>query len=478
MVISRFLSIINVIIITRLLNPEDFGLYSVSMASITMILMFSVTGVDAAIIQKKETNEEDLNAAWTIEFIKHLLIGGLIYLGAPVAEKIVQIDGVGQILKVISIAVPLMGFKNIGILLFRKNLELKKLFWYNLVPQVMSMIFTIYLAFQLKNVWAIVYGYVFQTFLVFLFSYLIHPFRPRLFFNLNRYKELLNFGKWLLFNGLLQTGIKQGIVLMIGRSFGAVNLGYYNRSMAFSVNMFNPLQKLFAKLLFPAFSQLHNNGNTLKHEFCKSLKYTSFITGVIISTGFMFADEFVFYLLGNKWNTIIPILKILYINTFFQLIIFPYNMLFISIGKPEIRSYFTGANLIILLLLFIPFSNWWGLKGVVLLVLLSNFIIFLSISLKTGKYINIDFHHTFNSIKYGLLITFLIITESYLIMKIYPDPLIIIFLMKVTVLILTIFISLFIFEKNGSLQLNYLMNIILPKSRITKLYENLFCLSN
>jgi lipopolysaccharide exporter len=475
--ISKGLSIIYVVFITRLLNPEDFGLYSVAMATITMVLMFSITSVDVAIVQKKETNDDYLNAAWTIELIKHLFIGGLIYTIAPSIEKIININGVGEIMRVISFAIPLMGFKNIGIILFRKELELKKLFWYNIIPQLISMVITIFLAIQLKNVWAIVYGYIIQTFLLFIFSYFFHPYRPHIYFNISIYRKLLNFGKWLLLNGILQSGIKQGIVMMIGRSFGATSLGYFNRSMAFSINMFNPLQKLFAKLIFPTFSHLHNNNLNITTEFCKTLKYSSFLIGTIISTGFMFADEFVFFLLGNKWISIIPLLKILYINTFFQLIIIPFNMLYISIGKLKVRTIYTSINLLILVIFFIPFANLGNLQGIAILILISNFIMFFSISWNTAKYINIKFIDILNSIKYGIFISTLIITESYLLIQFYPNPSLSVLVVKMIILIITIFISLILFERKKGLQLNYLMNMLLPKSRIIGIYENIFCRS-
>ena len=152
-------------------------------------------------------------------------------------------------------------------------------------------------------------------------------------------------------------------------------------------------------------------------------------------------------------------------------------MLFISIGKPKIRSYFSGANLIIVLAFFIPFSNWGHLLGVVILLLISNIVIFISISWNTAKYININLIKIIKSIKYGVYISLFIISESLLIMKFYPNPLLSILTFKVIILIITIFICLFLFEGKNGLQLNYLINMLLPKSRIIRVYEKLFCSS-
>ena len=59
-VIERGLGFLRLIIVARLLAPDDFGLFGIALLSISILENFSDTGFQAALVQKKENIENEI----------------------------------------------------------------------------------------------------------------------------------------------------------------------------------------------------------------------------------------------------------------------------------------------------------------------------------------------------------------------------------------------------------------------------------
>ena len=68
-ILNRVLGFLRIIILARILSPNDFGLLGIAMLAISTIETFSQTGFQAALIQKKGNVEAYLDAAWTVSAI-------------------------------------------------------------------------------------------------------------------------------------------------------------------------------------------------------------------------------------------------------------------------------------------------------------------------------------------------------------------------------------------------------------------------
>ena len=157
---SRGLGIISSIILARLLLPSDFGLLAIATAIVSMMQGLTTTGFGAAVIQKQEKPEEFLNTTWTFELVKYFILFFIIFLSAPLFARFFKEPAAIAILRVISFSIIFQGLMNIGIIYFRKKLDFKKQFIFNIVPQIIYIIVVIPLAFILRNVWALVWASV------------------------------------------------------------------------------------------------------------------------------------------------------------------------------------------------------------------------------------------------------------------------------------------------------------------------------
>jgi len=255
---SRGLGIISSIILARLLLPSDYGLLAIATAIVSMMQGLTTTGFGSALIQKQEKPEEFLNTAWTFELVKYFLLFFILFFLAPLFALFFKEPAAIAVLRVISFSLIFQGLTNIGIIYFRKRLDFKRQFIFNIVPQIIYIIVVIPLAFILRNVWALVCANVVRGLVVCIISYIMHPYRPRLDFNIIKAKELFNFGKWILGQSIIVIITQQGITMFVGKFLGIPVLGFYNRAGAFSTALFQQLTGIIWQVGYPAYFRFAN----------------------------------------------------------------------------------------------------------------------------------------------------------------------------------------------------------------------------
>jgi len=200
---DRGLGFIRLIILARLLTPDDFGLLGISLLALSILGTFSGTGFGAALIQKKERTDEYLDTAWTVQIIRGIVLFAILFTVSPLVAIFFNTPEAASIIKVLAFTQLLGGFNNIGIVYFRKELEFHKQFIYSFVSSVVAMLVAISLAFILRNVWALVFGLLAGNVTALILSYIICSYRPKIEFNLAKIKELFGFGKWILGSSIL-----------------------------------------------------------------------------------------------------------------------------------------------------------------------------------------------------------------------------------------------------------------------------------
>jgi len=99
---TRVLNIASVIILARLLAPEDFGLMAISMAIVSFSQGTTQTGFESALIQKQKNPANFLNTAWSFELVRYMILFMVIFLAAPLLASFFNEPRAVTILRVIS----------------------------------------------------------------------------------------------------------------------------------------------------------------------------------------------------------------------------------------------------------------------------------------------------------------------------------------------------------------------------------------
>ena len=97
--VLSFISLLATGLLTVFLEPSQFGIFWIVSAVVNFLAYFSDIGLAAALIQKKETpQEEDLKTTFTIQQTLVLIILAILFLGTPLITKIYHLTPDGKYL--------------------------------------------------------------------------------------------------------------------------------------------------------------------------------------------------------------------------------------------------------------------------------------------------------------------------------------------------------------------------------------------
>ena len=120
---QQALIVLRLVILARLLSPNDFGLMGIALLTMAVIESLSQTGFDVALIQRKERIEDYLDTAWTVEILRGLTLFGILQVLASPAAKFFGSPDAEMLIRVVGLSLVFKGFLNIGTVFFRKELD-------------------------------------------------------------------------------------------------------------------------------------------------------------------------------------------------------------------------------------------------------------------------------------------------------------------------------------------------------------------
>jgi len=343
----RGVGLVSTLILARLLEPADFGIVAMAMVVVAGIELFATFGFDIALIHNQQAGRDEYDTAWTISAIMGLASAIAIALLAYPAAQLYDEPRLVPVFHVIAIASVLEGLKNIGIVEFRKQLQLEKEFLFRITVKVAAFIVTISIAYMYRSYWALVLGIVFSRLMALLLSFGMQPYRPKISFA--AFKEIFGFSKWLFLNNLLVYLRVRSPDFIIGKIVGISGLGLY--TIAYEISRM-PTTELVApinRVLLPGLAKIAKEPERLASAFRRAAS-----TMVVLSLPAAFglaatAHLFTPIVLGEKWLGAIPLIQALAVFGGMTAILSPVSTTLLAIGKPSVVTILSACNLAIIL---------------------------------------------------------------------------------------------------------------------------------
>lgn len=369
--VQQVFGLARLLILARILAPNDFGLMGMALLTMSTLETFSQTGFQAALIQKKEDIESYLDAAWTVLVLRGLLLFGILYFAAPFAAAFFDAPEARPVIQAIGLSSLFQALTNIGVIYFQKDLEFNKEFIYQFAGTLSDFIVAVTAVLILKNVWALVFGMLAGNAVRCIVSYLIHPYRPHLSRDLKKSRELFGFGKWVLGSSILLFLITQGDDIFVGKLLGATALGFYQLAYRISNMPATEITQVVSSVTFPVYSKIQSDIPKLREAYLKVLQVTAFLSFPIAGMIFVLAPDFTKIFLGEKWMPMVPAMQILVFWGAIRSMAGVNSSVLHAVKRPDIITKLSAIKLPIMAILIYPLSIKYGITGTSLAVFIS-----------------------------------------------------------------------------------------------------------
>lgn len=385
------------IILARVLFPEDFGIIGMAMIFTGLIQTINELGLSAAIIQKKNINDNHLSTSFWISLGSGIILSMITIVISSYIADFFKNELVGAVVSVLSIGFIIGSCGIVHKSLLQKNIEFKKIAVTEISASITSGTLSIILALFGFGVWSLVFGTIINNFIRVVLLWKVCTWQPSLVINLKDFKELFSFGAHVMGSNILNYFDSNVDYLLIGKFLSATALGHY--TLAYQLSTF-PLMKIstiVTSVTFPAFSIIQDDNDILRNAYLKVIKYISLVTFPLLAGLIMVAPDFIPMVFGEKWMPMIVPLQILCVSGALKSVVTTVGSILLSKGRSDIQfkwNVFTAIMLPIAILIGIRY----GITGVAMAITIMSFLFFFIIQSIANNLIILGFSDYFKAL--------------------------------------------------------------------------------
>lgn len=336
--VSRFglngLIFVKGIILARLLGPEDFGL--LAMVSVFTVIATGVTdfGFSQSVIQKKDLSHADQCTAFYANTCIGALMALLLAYSAPQIAAFYHEERLVPIMRGISVATFIAALGQVHRAGMIRELRFKRAAIIKFPPIILSLVVVVALALRGWGVWALIVGYLLEKLITTLILWCASGWRPTFMFSTRSFIEMLPFGSRLAALSVLGSIFDNIYVLVIGRYFPPVDVGYYQRAKSFNHMGSESLSSIVGKVAFPVLSRMQEDLQKIARLLIASETVLALMFFPVMALMAGAAKPLIVMLVGEKWLPVVPYLQLLVISG----ALFPLNTIMVNAMKAYGRA--------------------------------------------------------------------------------------------------------------------------------------------
>lgn len=299
---NKGLSFLFLILMTRLLTPEDYGM--VGMLAVFMVIAdaFIDCGFGQAIVRKLNRTVLDESTVFYFNIVASTCCYLLLFAIAPIVADFYQMPDLCPLLRVLGLRLIIGAFATIHVLKYSIGLNFKTPSFVNISANLLSGVFGLWMAYTGYGVWALAGQQVSrQLFLAIIYN-VVSRWRPIWGFSWETFREMFSFGSKLLGQRLLNAIYSNISVIFIGKAYSAVDLGLYSKGNEMADYPSGTAYGVINTVSYPLLCQLQNDRDRLTLAYRKLVRVVAFVVCPIMTFIFFFATPLMVSVLGEQWE--------------------------------------------------------------------------------------------------------------------------------------------------------------------------------
>ncbi len=373
------------IVLARLLSPQEFGIYAAALVVGRFCALFSELGVGPAIVQRPVLEARHIRSGFTLSVGFGLTAAIVVILSADAIAAIFQMPRLADAVRIMALGFPLQGISSVAQSMALRAFRFR---WVALVDAgafavgylVVAPILTV-LDF---GVYALVVAYLVQRWLSAALLLLGQPHEKKPMLELRAIRELLYFGAGFTLARLGNAIASQADNLVVGRWLGPAALGLYAHAYQLMASPAMMFGQVLDRVLFPTMARIQDDRGRLARAYRSGVFACAAVMLPISAVVAILAPEIVLVLLGPAWSGVALPLRILACGMLFRTSYKISDTVVRATGAVYARAWRQGVFAVAVFVAAL-IGQGWGLGGVALGVCVAlglNFALMAELSLR------------------------------------------------------------------------------------------------
>ena len=347
---------VSLIILAKLLNPQDFGLIALSTVLIGFFEVINGFGIPQLIVKDQITDKVEIGYFFSMAMLLSLILGFLCICIGWVYAFFFNLEHSQELFHVIAIS-------TIGILfnsyvaiyqsLYNRDLDFKMPAIYNIAALILANIIALAFATYNPSYWSLVIRNLAPCIILSTSFSFFSIYRPNFNLSLKLKRADKGFTFFLSANQALNYLARNMDYVIIGKFFDLGTVGQYSIAYRLMLAPMKMLSSRITAVLYPTLSKIKDNKSEMLNFYVKIVSYISMISFLFMGILGVTAIHWVPLVFSSTYDLLIPLIQILTIIGAFQAITSPVGILYLISDKTRLMFYYTIASSIVMILGFI-----------------------------------------------------------------------------------------------------------------------------
>jgi O-antigen/teichoic acid export membrane protein len=353
---------LRILVLTRLLTPDDFGLIAIATSALGMLLGLTNMGIVPALIQSQDTNDHHYDAVWTIGVIRAIFIAGIMVIAAPLIASIFAEPRAIPIIRIFAVIPIMEALASVKVAALNRNLLFRPLATMRLSNAFVHAAVSIALA-EAYGVWDLVAGMISSAAMMLVISYFIAPYRPRFYLEWSVIRPIFNFGRWIFVNDLIALLAANVLKVVISRQIGASGLGLFYLASHLAFLPAEIASETFGNVAFPLFSRLKNDVSKATRVFGAMFTSMAALLFPVCAFLIFLAPSITREVFGSEWLGTEQVIQVLALVTMIGIFGEATAPVLKGFGQPRLIAFIELIQSALLIALVWIFTTRFGLVG-------------------------------------------------------------------------------------------------------------------
>jgi len=329
----------SIIVLARLLTPEDYGLVAMVTAITGFMMVFKDLGLSTATVQKAHTNHAQISTLFWINVALSAVITVISAALAPAIAWFYHEPRLTWIGLALSTSFLFVGLSIQHQALLRRQMRFGAVVTRDIASMLVGVVLAILLAWGGAAYWAIVAMQVATAVSGTIMLWFVCKWRPGLPVHRSGARSMVHFGLGVTGFQAVNYFARNADNILLGRFFGSYVLGLYSRAYSLFMLPIAQIRAPLTAVALPALSRLQNEPEKCAKYYYGFVSVLAFITMPLMGFLFVCSENIIRLLLGERWLGANAIFKILAIAGFIQAAETTRGLILLSSGRG--KRYFT-----------------------------------------------------------------------------------------------------------------------------------------
>ena len=316
-VVLQLISTVGGILLARILDPADFGIFGITTFLVGTIAMFSSFGLAPSLIQQRdELKDKHLQVGFTTQLVLISIVVVIIWFAAPfLASLYPQIDGrLVWLIRVVAFNLYLSTWRSISAIILERKLAFKKVAFAEIVETTIYQVVSVGMAWMGYGVWSLVVAIAIKGVVGTVLLYFYARWKIRFAWDADIVRDIFQFGIPFQIQRVVGNVKKWVTPTVVAALIGPEAVGFLTWSFKLGKKPMYMLSTPVARVSFSHFSRLQDDKPELGlivQTYIKNLLPLFLLWAIMIIVD---GDRIISVVYTDKWLPALPALMIYAVN--------------------------------------------------------------------------------------------------------------------------------------------------------------------